>query len=310
MQEYLLKYTMEHLGGFFHDVLTTFVDWTLTTWLGPFLESCLKTGTSAYNNMLNSALDIMTKSPEEWNADGWSFIVNTVNETFVIFASALIVVFFLIGFCAESIDVRREMNIKAMIKSFIKLGIAEYFVVNSINIVTGLFGLIDDLTSFRNKQEFQGKFTFDVSIDVTTDDLLTIGNGPALLAVVVSFVCMVALIISGAIITYTAYMRFFKILILIPYGAIASATMAGNHMVSNTAVSFWKYAIGTVLEGVTMILALCLFGIIDGGGGLSFVALTGDFEIIGKLIDKTLLALLCLGTVKGSGALIQKALSL
>lgn len=310
MLENWLEKTIERVGGFFTEILSTLVEWILSSLLGPLMESCLEAGTSIYNNMLNGALDIMTKSPKEWNADGWSFIANTVNDVFVVFASALVVVFFLIGFCAESIDVRQEMRIETIIKSFVKLSIAQFFVVNSLNIVTGLFSLIDDLTSFRFNSEFQGRFTLNVKIDVKTEDILSIGTGPALLSVIVAFVCMLALIASGSIITYTAYMRFFKILIIIPYGAIASATLAGNHVLSNTSVSFWKYTIGTVLEGVTMILALCLFGVIDSGGGLNFITLEGDLEIIGMLIDKTLLALLCLGTVKGSGALIQKGLSL
>lgn len=294
----------EVIGELLGNLLDTVVEWIVGVFLGPLLEACLKAGTTVYNNMLNNALTIMTKSPDQWNRGGWNFIVSEVNTIFVMFGSSLVVIFFLIGFCAESVDIKHEIRLESMLTAFIKLSIAEFFVVNSLKIVTSLFGLVAELTTFRKK------LAFNITIDVKTKDLLGMSAGSAILGVILAFICMIALIASGAIITYTAYMRFFKILLLIPYGAIASSTIAGNHMLSNTAVSFWKYAVGTVLEGVTMILALSLFAKIDGGGGLSFVKLSGDLAVTGKLIDKTLLALLCLGVVKGAGSLTQKVMGL
>ncbi len=298
----------EVVGEMLGNLLDTVVEWIVRIFLGPLLEACLKAGTTVYNNMLNNALTIMTKRPDQWNYSGWNFIVSEVNTIFVIFGSTLVVIFFLIGFCAESVDIRHEIRLESILTSFIKLSIAEFFVMNSLGIVTSLFGLVAELTKFRKNLQFS------ITVDVTTADLAGMSAGAAILGVILAFICMIALIASGAIITYTAYMRFFKILLLIPYGAIASSTIAGNHMLNHTAVSFWKYAVGTVLEGVTMILALVLFARIDGGGGLDFVGkLMGhgnDLVMIGKLIDKTLLALLCLGVVKGSGALTQKVLGL
>lgn len=299
VQEAVMK-VIEVLGTALDEV----VGWMLDTWLGPFLESCLQAGTSAYNDMLNNAFSIMTMSPEKWSESGWLFILNEVNDVFVVFGCSLVTVFFLIGFCAESIDVRQEMRIETILKAFIKLSIAEFFVINTLKIVTTLFGLVAELTPFRKDLKF------NITIDVNTADLLDMNAGAALLAVLLAFICMVSLIISGALITYTAYMRFFKILLVIPFGAIASSTIAGNHVISNTSVAFWKYVIGIVLEGLAMILALCLFKVIDTGGGLAFIALRGDFAIHGRLINQTLFSLFCLGAVKGSGAVVQKLLNL
>lgn len=298
-------------GGWIKEQLTNFldyiVDWLVDVLFAPLLESFLNTGTSIYNAMLNRALDIMTKSPDQWNSGGWEFIANEVNIIFVAFGSALVAVFFLIGLCSESIDIKNEIRLESIITSFLKLSIAEFVVINSLKIVTTLFGFITELTTFRTN------LTFEISVDVTRADLKGMSWGPTILTVLLAFVCMIALIASGAIITYTAYMRFFKILLLIPYGAIASSTLAGNHMLSNSAVAFWKYAISTVFEGITMILALSLFSKIEASGGLSFVdasALSGELVLAGELIDKTLLALLCLGVIKGAGALTQKVLGL
>lgn len=303
-------------GGWIKEQLTNFldyiVDWLVDVLFAPLLESFLNTGTSIYNAMLNGALDIMTKSPDQWNTGGWDFIAGEVNIIFVAFGSSLVAIFFLIGMCSESIDIKNEIRLESIITSLLKLCVAEFFVINSLNIVTTMFGFITDLTTFT-KDDTGKTIDFSISVDVTKADLKGLSWGPTILTVLLAFVCMIALIASGAIITYTAYMRFFKILLLVPYGAIASSTLAGNHMLSNSAVAFWKYAISTVFEGITMILALSLFSRIEESGGLSFVdasALSGELALAGELIDKTLLALLCLGVIKGAGALTQKVLGL
>lgn len=310
--ENLLVKVGEWLIGKIDEILGMLVPWMTEILFAPLLESFLDTGTEMYNAMLTRAMEIMTMSPDEWNAPGWEFIANEVNFLFVSIGCVLTVIFFLMGFCAESVDLKAEIRLETILKMSLKLSFAEFFVVNSLKIVTDLFKFVGAMTTFRMNGD-NGDGIFRITVDVSKDDLLSMSWGPAILTLLLALVCMVALIISGAVITYTAYMRFFKILLLIPYGAIASSTIAGNHTLHVTATSFWKYAIGTVLEGVTMIVALFLFAHIEMNGGISFIALENaskELILAGELLDKTLLALLCLGVIKGVGALQQKALAL
>ena len=47
-----------------------------------------------------------------------------------------------------------------------------------------------------------------------------------------------------------------KILVVVPLGAIACSTMAGNRMVSHTMMTYCKYFLSCVFEAVTMALAI------------------------------------------------------
>ena len=66
----------------------------------------------------------------------------------------------------------------------------------------------------------------------------------------------IIIIICGLFIIYTVYFRFLKILIIVPLGAIACSTMAGNRMVSHTMSTYCKYFLSCVFEAVTMALAI------------------------------------------------------
>ena len=66
----------------------------------------------------------------------------------------------------------------------------------------------------------------------------------------------IIVIICGFFMVYTVYFRFLKLLVLVPFGALAFSTTGGNRMVSSTAVSYSKYFLSVLLEAVTMALAI------------------------------------------------------
>ena len=68
------------------------------------------------------------------------------------------------------------------------------------------------------------------------------------------------------------YVRFLKILVIVPFGSVASSTLSGNRMVSHTAVSYFKYFLSVVFEAVTIALSIIVsnailsYGIFDISG--------------------------------------------
>jgi hypothetical protein len=64
-------------------------------------------------------------------------------------------------------------------------------------------------------------------------------------------------------------------MVIVPFGAIASSTLAGNRGLSNTFVAYMKYFISVVFEAVTMALAILLCNQFISSGLPTF---TGDYE--------------------------------
>ena len=82
----------------------------------------------------------------------------------------------------------------------------------------------------------------------------------------------IIIIICGFFISYTVYFRFLKILIIVPLGAIACSTMAGNRMVSHTMATYCKYFLSCVFEAVTMALAIVVCNAFINAGLPAFIA--------------------------------------
>ena len=115
----------------------------------------------------------------------------------------------------------------------------------------------------------------------------------------------------GMMILYEAYQRFFKIMMLIPYGTLANSTIAGNHMLNRSAEAFWKYALSTILEAVTMYLAMALSAAVLSSGTLGLTEGTsGVFFIFAWILESSFICMLTLGLVKGADMVTQKALGL
>ena len=113
----------------------------------------------------------------------------------------------------------------------------------------------------------------------------------------------------GAMILLEAYQRFFKILMLVPYGTLASSTIAGNHMLAHSAESFWKYALCMIMDAVTMYMALALSAVVISSGSLGLTKnQTGAMYVFAWMLESSFVCMLTLGMVKGAETVTQKAL--
>ena len=57
------------------------------------------------------------------------------------------ILFFVIGFCSESVDVREEMRFEVILRMLIRLGLAEWFVANNVTIMKAFFTSIGNLVN-------------------------------------------------------------------------------------------------------------------------------------------------------------------
>ena len=307
----------ESLVDFVDMIITSLLTWLTETILVPFVTWCRTFGDDFFSGFIRKAIQVLCQTPKQWNSDGWSFIMETVNVVFVVFGCQLVVLFFLIGFIADSIDPRHDVRIETIMKALFKIILAEYLVCASGEIITTFFGFVGTLTGGYANPSFTMPTwqILNASGDLIELEqaLLEIDFVPLLLTVLFAFVYMLVMLAAGVIIAYTAYMRFFKIMLIIPYGSLASSTVAGNGALSHTAMQFYKYVLCVVLEAVTIIVAIGLYARVMGGTQFNFIS-TADFNmaedayILIAFLNRALAAILLVGAVKGAGALTQKVL--
>ena len=217
------------------------------------------------------------------------------------------VLFFVIGFCSESIDVKEEMRFESIFRMLIRLSLAEWFVANNIKIVEALCYSVGKLVNLIS----QGDRT-TLSIDSEQAEIIkNLGFGESLVMLILAALMAIIIIICGFFIIYTVYFRFLKILVIVPLGAIACSTMAGNRMVSHTMESYWKYFLSCVFEAVTMALAIVVCNAFINAGLPSFTTSYEDWtKTLIYLCEMTFTIAMTVGSVKGAQTLTSRAFGL
>lgn len=275
--------------------------------LGDKILDLLRIVFAFWNSQISLVFELLGQSPTAFK-DGapWS-VIEGIEPIFVAVGSSLVVLFFVIGFCSESVDIREEMRFEVILRILIRLGLAEYFVANNVTIMKSIFTSVGNLVGLLT----QGTRTDLVIAEEQVEIIKNLGFGESLIMMILAAILSIIVIICGFFLIYTVYFRFLKLMVIVPIGSIAFSTMSGNRMVAHTAVTYVKYFLSTALEAVTMALAIIVCNAFISAGLPSF---TGEFADWAKtliyLCEMTFTIALTVGSVKGAQSLTSKVLGL
>jgi hypothetical protein len=260
-----------------------------------------------WNNQISLVFALLGESPVNFKGGGPWAVISGIEPVFVAVGSSLVVLFFVIGFCSESVDIREEMRFEVILRMLIRLGLAEWFVANNVSIMKAIFTSVGNLVGLLSAGN-----TVELKIAEKQAEIIeNLGFGESLIMLIITALLSIMIIICGFFLIYTVYFRFLKLLIIVPLGSIAYSTIGGNRMVANTAVTYSKYFLSVVLEAVVMALAILVCNALVNSGLPSF---TGDYadwaQTLIYLCEMTFTIALTVGTVKGAQGLISKALGL
>ena len=257
--------------------------------LGDKILALLEAVFGFWNNQISLVFAMLGQSPVSFKGGGPWAVIEGIEPVFVAVGSSLVVLFFVIGFCSESIDVKDEMRFESIFRMLIRLGLAEWFVANNVTIMKAFFTSIGNLV----------------------DIIKGLGFGESLVMLILTALLAIIIIICGFFIIYTVYFRFLKILIIVPLGAIACSTMAGNRMVSHTMATYCKYFLSCVFEAVTMALAIVVCNAFINAGLPAFTGSYADWaQTLIYLCEMTFTIAMTVGSVKGAQTLTSKAFGL
>ncbi len=275
--------------------------------LGDKILALLEMVFGFWNNQISLVFSMLGESPVNFKGGGPWAIIEGIEPIFVAVGSSLVVLFFVIGFCSESVDVREEMRFEVILRLLIRLALAEWFVANNITIMKAFFTSIGNLVNLLSAGT-----TVQLSIDSAQADVIeNLGFGESLVMLILAALLSIIVIICGFFIIYTVYFRFLKLLIIVPLGSIAFSTMGGNRTVSHTMVTYCKYFLSVVMEAVTMALAIIICNAFINAGLPSFTGNYADWaKTLIYLCEMTFTIAMTVGSVKGAQSLTSKALGL
>ena len=96
--------------------------------LGDKILALLEMVFGFWNNQISLVFAMLGQSPVDFKGGGPWAAIEAINPIFVAVGSSLVVLFFVIGFCSESVDIKEEMRFEVILRMLIKLALAEWFV--------------------------------------------------------------------------------------------------------------------------------------------------------------------------------------
>ncbi len=275
--------------------------------LGQHILDLLNMVFGFWNNQVSLVFALLGQSPVNFKGGGPWAVIEGIEPIFVAVGSSLVVLFFVIGFCSESVDVREEMRFEVILRMLMRVGIAEWLVANNVTIMKAFFTSVGNLVGLLTSGTAP-----TLSIDSTQADIIKdLDFGPSLVMLILAALLSIIIIICGFFLIYTVYFRFLKILIIVPMGAIACSTLSGNRTVSHSAVTYFKYFLSVVLEAVTMALAIIICNAFVNAGLPEFTGSYADWaQTLIYLCEMTFTIAMTVGSVKGAQNLTSRALGL
>ena len=275
--------------------------------LGDQILALLEMVFGFWNNQISLVFSMLGQSPVNFKGGGPWAVIAGIEPIFVAVGSSLVVLFFVIGFCSESIDIREEMRFEVILRMLIRLGLAEWFVANNVTIMKAFFTSIGNLVNLLSA----GSYT-TLTIDSTQADIIkNLGFGESLIMLILAALLSIIIIICGFFMIYTVYFRFLRLLIIVPMGSIAFSTMGGNRTVIHTVSAYCKYFLSVTFEAVTMALAIIVCNAFINAGLPTFTSSYADWaKTLIYLCEMTFTIALTVGSVKGAQSLTSKAFGL
>ena len=275
--------------------------------LGEQILSLLEMVFGFWNNQISLVFSMLGQSPVDFKGGGPWAVIEGIQPIFVAVGSSLVVLFFVIGFCSESVDIREEMRFEVILRMLIKLALSEYFVVNCVTIMKAFFTSIGNWVNLLSAGT-----TSTLSINSTQADIIrNLGFGESLIMLILAALLSIIIIICGFFMIYTVYFRFLKLLVIVPLGSIAFSTMGGNKTVSHTVVAYCKYFLSVCFEAVTMALAIMVCNAFINAGLPAFTGSYADWaKTLIYLCEMTFTIALTVGSVKGAQSLTSKVFGL
>jgi hypothetical protein len=275
--------------------------------LGKGILTLLETAFGLWNDQVNTAVSILKQSPTEFKGGGPWQLVEKINPIFVALGSSLVVLFFVIGFCAESVDIREEMRLEVILRMLIRVGLAEWLVANNLTIMKTIFKSVGALVELIGIKEMEPLVIAESHKKV----IRNLDFGESVIFLVIGVLLVAVALICGFFMLYTVYFRFLRIMVIAPLGALAFATTSGNRNVAHTALTYGRHVLGVILESVFMVLAMMVCNSFISSGLPDFTGNYADWaKTLIYLCEMVFSIALTVGAVKGSQQLVGKALGL
>lgn len=269
----------------------------------------LTSALNTWNEKLAEIWMLLTQSPETFKGgDIWNIIVK-IHGALQAIGLSLLVLFFLWGLirtCTNWQDIKRPEH---AFKLFLRFIIARGLVMYGMELMTGIFEIVQGVISTITRTVGLGT----AESTVIPQEIINAVNNTGFLESIplwaVTLLGSIFITILSFIMILTVYGRFFKIYMYTAISPIPLAATAGEST-QNTAFTFIKSYAGVCLEGAIILLSCVIFSAFASSApaiDTSASAVSMIWSYIGELIFNMLVLV---GTIKMSDRIVKEMMGL
>lgn len=269
----------------------------------------LTSALNTWNEKLAEIWMLLTQSPETFKGgDIWNIIVK-IHGALQAIGLSLLVLFFLWGLirtCTNWQDIKRPEH---AFKLFLRFVIARGLVMYGMELMTGIFEIVQGVISTITRTVGLGTAESTVIPQEIIDAVNNTGFLESIPLWAVTLLGSVFITILSFIMILTVYGRFFKIYMYTAISPIPLAAAAGEST-QNTAFTFIKSYAGVCLEGAIILLSCVIFSAFASSApaiDTSASAVSMIWSYIGELIFNMLVLV---GTIKMSDRIVKEMMGL
>ena len=269
----------------------------------------LTSALNTWNEKLAEIWMLLTQSPETFKGgDIWNIIIK-IHGALQAIGLSLLVLFFLWGLirtCTNWQDIKRPEH---AFKLFLRFIIARGLVMYGMELMTGIFEIVQGVISTITRTVGLGTAESTVIPQEIIDAVNNTGFLESIPLWAVTLLGSIFITILSFIMILTVYGRFFKIYMYTAISPIPLAATAGEST-QNTAFTFIKSYAGVCLEGAIILLSCVIFSAFASSApaiDTSASAVSMIWSYVGEL---TFNMLVLVGTIKMSDRIVKEMMGL
>ena len=274
-------------------------------WVVQNLQNALDT----WNSKLGEIWTLITQSPQEFKGGKIWDVITTINGAMQAIGIALLVLFFVVGIvktCSSLTEVKKPEH---ALKLFLRFAIAKGIVTYGLELMLGIFDIVQGIISTIIKTSSITKGTGAVLPDVMIKAIEDCGFFESIPLWAVTLIGGLIITVLSFIMIMTVYGRFFKLYLYVAMAPIPLSTFAGEPT-QNIARSFLKSFCGVCLEGAIIVLACIIFSLFASSPPIvdsNAATVTMVWKYIGELVFNMLVLV---GTIKVSDRVVREMMGL
>lgn len=255
----------------------------------------------AWNDIMKLSRTVLLTNPTTGdNAATWDS-VSDIYTTLNVVAASLLVVFFLYGFCRDSIDIRTELTLDRSIKLFIRLIIVANLMEMALSWMPKFMTWIRKICKVILGSS---KFAFTFDGGKIYDDIVSASGWGTMTAFMTSILFFLFTVVCGFIVLLTIINRILKIYMIAPFAGCALSTLAAGGQASQVGISyiktFFQYVLSALLIAVVVLLSSSFISSLSFSTDSSIIVLLTYCMKMGAIAT----------SVKGAESIMQKAFGL